>query len=99
MVEFDQAKNARQFYSNQMKSPTKGCQVVVETMLEHQDYLPRDEVDRLLESGDLIQGELRVPKSKFDRGYVSNPQNRHDDYIIVGRGAMNRALTGDTVSD
>jgi len=98
VVEFDQAKNARQFYSNQMKSPTKGCQVVVETMLEHQDYLPRDEVDRLLESRDLIQGELRVPKSKFDRGYVSNPQNRHDDYIIVGRGAMNRALTGDTVA-
>ena len=58
MVEFDQVKNARQFYSNQMKSPTKGCQVSVETMLEHQDYLPRDEVDRLLETGDLIQGRV-----------------------------------------
>jgi len=98
LIEFETSDEARQFYKSQMTIPTKGLKLVVEHILEHREHMPLDEVKRLLESGDLAEGELRVPKSKYDRGYVSNPANRNDDYVIVGRGAMNRALTGDTVA-
>ena len=98
LIEFDTSDEAKDFYKSQMTTPTKGVKLVVEHVLEHNEHMPADEVKRLVESGDLIEGELRVPKSKYDRGYVSNPADRNDDYVIVGRGAMNRALTGDTVA-
>ena len=51
---------------------------------------------RLIESGDLIEGEMRVGKGNFERGYVANPAKGKDDFLILGRSSMNRALAGDT---
>ena len=60
--------------------------------------MPKEEVKRLIESGDLIEGELRVGKGNFERGYVANPAKGEDDFLIPGRSSMNRALAGDTAS-
>merc|ERR1712123_562357 len=46
----------------------------------------------------LIEFETSDEARQFYKSQMSIPTNRNDDYVIVGRGAMNRALTGDTVA-
>ena len=64
----------------------------------YSDHLPIEQVEELLKSGDLVKGKLRVPKSKYDQAYVTDPADSKQDFLIQGRSAMNRALTGDTVA-